>query len=80
MGIQRKSTIASIYGQKIAQQQYTRHAGGEKEIMKMKINTFQLCVESELILRHYDRIRKGKKRWFFSPVNTIINDIEKLKI
>ena len=76
MGVPRKSTIASIYGQKSTQQQYN---GGDKNV-KMKINTLHICVESELILRHYARIRKGKKRWFFSPVNTIINQIEKLKI
>ena len=47
---------------------------------KVKINTLQLCVESELILRHYDHIKQDGKRWFFSVVDSIINHIEKLKI
>ena len=64
-----------IYGQKSIAQ-YT----GTKEKTKVKINTLQLCVESELILRHYNHIQKDNKRWFFSSVDSIINQIEKLKI
>ena len=76
MGQQRKSTISTIYGSEDIAQQYT----GTRGKTKVKINTLQLCVESELIFRHYNHIRKDKKRWFFSSVDTIINDIEKLKI
>ena len=76
MGRQHKSTISSIYGET----DITQFFDGAKEKTKVKINTLQLCVESELILRHYDQIKQDGKRWFFSVVDSIINHIEKLKI
>ena len=48
----------------------------EKE--HVRINTFQLCIELELILRYFNKVNKNGKRWFFSSVETIINDIEKV--
>ena len=38
------------------------------------------CVLQELILRLYDYNQKDGKRWFFSPSETIINDIENLEL
>ena len=76
MGSQHKSTISSIYGEKAI----TQFFDGERGKTKVKINTLQLCIESELILRHYDQIKYDSKRWFFSVVDSILNRIEKLKI
>ena len=76
MGSQHKSTISSIYGET----DITQFFDGEQGKTRVKINTLQLCVESELILRHYDQIKHNSKRWFFSVVDSIINHIEKLKI
>ena len=76
IGSRHKSTISSIYGKK----DITQFFDGESGEIKVKINTLQLCVESELILRHYDKIKHNNKRWFLSVLSSIINDIEKLKI
>ena len=38
-----------------------------------------LCVVQELILRLFDYNSKDNKRWFFSPAETIINDIERIE-
>ena len=42
----------------------------------IRLNAFQLCIEQELLFRYFDSIKKGKKRWFFSSVGAIINNIE----
>ena len=76
MGQQHKSSLYSIYGHKNIKQEYI----GKEGKIETKINTLQLCVENELILRHNNHTRKDNKRWFFSSVDTIINNIEKLKI
>jgi len=76
MGQQHKSSLCSIYGHKNIKQEYI----GKEGKIETKINTLQLCVENELILRHHNHTRKDNKRWFFSSVDTIINNIEKLKI
>ena len=36
----------------------------------------QLCVETELIMRHLDHIRHNNKRWFFSTVGDVLNKIK----
>ena len=66
IGEEHKSSIYAIYGERIDR--------------KKKINSFQLCVEIELILRHFNEIEKDGKYWFFPTVSSIINEIEKLKI
>ena len=59
-----KKTIVSRKTKKIKEQ--------KKEI---KINTGQLCAENELILRHYDNIKKDNKRYFLSTIETIVNNL-----
>jgi len=44
----------------------------------VKLNTLQLCIELELILRYYNSINHKNKLWFFSTVYDSINNLEKL--
>ena len=85
--VMKKSTIDSIYGKKEVEQKIpARHEILEKKKKKdklrevdkwevVKINSLQLCIESELILRYYDKIAHEGKRWFFNSVDAIINNI-----
>ena len=43
----------------------------EKKIVDKAI---ELCVDQELIMRHYNKIEKDSKRWFLSLENTILAD------
>jgi hypothetical protein len=43
---------------------------------QVRLNAFQLCIEQELLFRYFDSIKKGNKRWFFSSVGSIINNID----
>lgn len=45
-----------------------------------KINQKQLCILQEFLLRIYDYENKNNKRWFISPSEAILIDIEKLEI
>ena len=85
-------SITSIYNyneDEIVQHPYERDENGNLLMSKqgnykvdedehVRINTFQLCIELELILRYFNKINKDGKRWFFSSVETIINDIERV--
>ena len=42
---------------------------------EIKINTTQLCCETELLLRYFDDENIDNKRWFFSTIEEIINKI-----
>jgi hypothetical protein len=42
----------------------------------IRLNAFQLCIEQELLFRYFDSIKKDNKRWFFSSMGTIINNID----
>jgi len=42
----------------------------------VRLNAFQLCIEQELLFRYFDSIKKDNKRWFFSSMGTIINNID----
>jgi hypothetical protein len=42
----------------------------------VRLNAFQLCIEQELLFRYFDSIEKDEKRWFFSSIGTIINNID----
>ena len=42
-----------------------------------KNNAIQLCGEQEFYLRYFDRTRKDGKRWFLSPEEASVNNIEK---
>ena len=50
------------------------------KVKTIRIGSLQLCCETELILRYYNKIGLNKKRWFFSVFETELNDLEKLKI
>jgi len=82
-------TITKIYDKEkdsIKQHPYARNKEGEfiktKRGFKLnhsktvRLNAFQLCIEQELLFRYFDSIEKDKKRWFFSSVGTIINNID----
>lgn len=85
-------SITGIYNfdeEEIIQHPYERDDDGKLVMSKrgnykldekehVRINTFQLCIELELILRYFNKVNKNGKRWFFSSVETIINDIEKV--
>ena len=44
----------------------------------VRLNAFQLCIEQELLFRYFDSIGKSEKRWFFSSIGAIINNIDTL--
>jgi hypothetical protein len=77
-------TIMQIYdmsGNQIKQHPYIVNQAKPSEVTldksaNVRINAFQLCVEEELLFRYFDSIGKDDKRWFFSSVETIINNIE----
>jgi|TARA_R110002153_G_scaffold140180_6_gene291177 hypothetical protein len=78
-------TIENIYGDDdISQYPYKmdKSSGEQKKILdkknKIKIKAFQLCIEQELIFRYFDKKKINKKKWFFSLVENIINNIEKV--
>ena len=84
-------TITKIYDKEkndIKQHPYARNKEGEfiktKRGFKLnnsktvRLNAFQLCIEQELLFRYFDSIEKPEKRWFFSSIGTIINNIDTL--
>ena len=40
----------------------------------------ELCSLQEFLLRYYDATKKDNKRWFLSPEEAIINNIQTIKI
>ena len=82
-------TITKIYDKEknnIKQHPYARNKEGEfiktntgfklNNSKTVRLNAFQLCIEQELLFRYFDSIQKDKKRWFFSSIGTIINNID----
>jgi hypothetical protein len=67
----KKSTIEEINGIK-----YDKSDQEDDNGKTIKINTFQLCIELELMLRYYDYTGKQNKRWFFNTVDFLVNNIE----
>jgi len=53
--------------------------GQEKYDSKSEISQKQICCIQEFILRIYDRNNKNNKRWFLSPAESVLIDIEGLK-
>ncbi len=41
-------------------------------------NRIEICILQEMYLRYFNEINKNNKRWFLSPEETIINDLEKI--
>ena len=76
LGKHHKSIIEFINGETDIKQM-AETAGGKDKVIK--INSLQLCVEMELLIRHFQAIHKNEKIWFFSTLETIVNRIEKLK-
>ena len=77
-------TIKNIYGDDdILQFPYELGKSGQQtkildKTNKIKIKAFQLCIEQELLFRYFDKKKINKKRWFFSLVENIINNIDKV--
>ena len=85
-------TITKIYdkeGTQIKQYPYEKDDSGKfiktkngkmkiDTTITVRINAFQLCIEEELLFRYLNKIKKDEKRWFFSSVESIINNIEKV--
>lgn len=44
------------------------------------IGQIELCIRQEFMLRYYDATKKERKRWFLSPIEGIIKNIEKLTL
>ena len=44
------------------------------------IGQIELCIRQEFMLRYYDITNKERKRWFLSPTEAIIKNIEKLTL
>ena len=53
--------------------------GQEKYDSKSEISQKQICCIQEFILRIYDRNNKNNKRWFLTPAESVLIDIESLK-
>ena len=45
-----------------------------------KYNQTMICIFQELYLRFYDHVSRDNKRWFLSPAESIINNIEKISL
>ena len=84
-------TITKIYDKEknnIKQYPYAMNNDGEfiqtkigfklNKTKTVRLNAFQLCIEQELLFRYFDSIEKDGKRWFFSSMGTIINNIDTL--
>lgn len=44
------------------------------------INKTEFCVLQEMYLRYFNETNKNNKRWFLSPEESIINDLEKIHL
>jgi hypothetical protein len=44
------------------------------------ISQLELCVRQEFLLRLYDLTKRNRKRWYLTPVEAIITNIEKLTL
>ena len=82
-------TITTIYdkkGKDIKQHPYARDDNGSfiksntgfklNNSKMVRLNAFQLCIEQELLFRYFDSIRFKDKKWFFSSLEAIINNVE----
>ena len=71
-----RSTISKIYGKDATTAPQT--VGEKGAVTAIPVNALQLCAETELIFRYYDSKQKDGKRWFFSTIEAVLNNIEKL--
>ena len=44
------------------------------------ISQLELCIRQEFLLRYYDLTKRNRKRWFLSPIEAIIKNIEKITL
>ena len=51
--------------------------GTYREPPSKNISQKEMCVIQELYLRLFDKERKNKKRWFLSPPEAVLTNIEK---
>ena len=77
---EKKKDIIKIYdyeGKDIKQIVNTKKAISRQNIAL--ISPTQLCVETELLFRYLNEIKKNDKLWFFSSVEDAINRISNIK-
>ena len=46
---------------------------------KRDTNEIELCILQEFILRYFDYIEKNGKRWFLTPIQVLLNKVEKIR-
>lgn len=51
--------------------------GSEKYSNQLDISQREICIIQELYLRMFDKERMNKKRWFLSPAEAVLTNIEK---
>ena len=68
--------IKDVNGKVFPKKEYTQHyEDNEGNLNKVNITSEQLCIETELLLRIKDRENKNGKRWFFSTLENVRNNI-----
>tara|TARA_B110001454_G_scaffold218686_1_gene247448 strand:- start:133 stop:3939 length:3807 start_codon:yes stop_codon:yes gene_type:complete len=71
--------IKSIYGSTDVDQKFSIPEKKNKKNI-VAISETQLCIETELLLRHLDQNNINNKRWFFGTLEDSINKISDIKI
>ena len=71
--------IKSIYGSTDFEQKISTSKKKSKNKI-IVISETQLCIETELLLRHLDQNNINDKRWFFGTLGDSINNISNIKI
>jgi hypothetical protein len=68
--------IKDVNGKAFPKKEYTQHyEDNEGNLNKVNITSEQLCIETELLLRIKDKENKNGKRWFFSTLENVRNNI-----
>ena len=71
--------IQSIYGSTDYQQMIAPESKQKGKKNVVSFTETQLCVETELLLRHLDKIEMNDKRWFFGTFEDRINQISEIR-
>ena len=68
--------IKDVNGKAFPKKEYTQHyEDNEGNLNKVNITSEQLCIETELLLRIKDKQNENGKRWFFSTLENVRNNI-----
>ena len=68
-----KKETLKILNKIVGKEEYT--IDNTRETMQI-----ELCSLQEFLLRYFDYTKKDNKRWYLSPEEAIINNIENIKI